>query len=92
MYFMAAWNAWSADVTCQRSGIDHPAGGRHRGDQAGPVQGWDIVRLDDDPDLNPKFAGERKIALIMGRHSHDGAGAVGHQDIVGNPDGSSSRH
>ncbi len=31
------------------------------------------------------FFGKKKIALIMRRDRHDRAGAVVHQDIIGNP-------
>ena len=34
----------------------------------------------------PYFVGELKVALVVRRHAHDGAGAVVHQDVVRHPD------
>ena len=47
----------------------------------------DAIRAGDDrDDRQAVFDGEGKVARIVGWHGHDRAGAVGHQDIVGNPD------
>ena len=35
----------------------------------------------------PILAGEREVALVVRRHGHDRAGAIGHQHVVGDPDG-----
>ncbi len=42
--------------------------------------------MDDRHDAEPKFPGELEVALIMSRDTHDRAGAVAHQDIIGDPD------
>ena len=42
---------------------------------------------DDAPDLQAVLAGEGEVALVVRRHGHDGAGAVAHQHVVGDPDG-----
>ncbi len=43
-------------------------------------------RGDDSPDLEPEPLGELVVALIVGGHGHDRAGAVAGQDVVGDPD------
>ena len=40
---------------------------------------WMIGRLN--------FGGELKIARVMRRHGHDGAGAIAGENVIGNPDG-----
>ena len=50
------------------------------------VQVQNSLRLDDRDDLQPELARESEIALVVRRHSHDGASAVGHQHVVGDPD------
>ncbi len=46
-----------------------------------------VPRLDDGGDRKVVFDGELEVALVVGRHGHDGAGAVGGEHIVGDPDG-----
>ena len=46
-----------------------------------------IHRTDDRPNRDAIFRAEFKIALIMRRHRHDGAGAVAHQHEIRHPDG-----
>ena len=51
------------------------------GGAAAPVGGRD--HLDDG---HAELLGEREVALVVRRHRHDGAGAVGRQHVVGDPD------
>ena len=44
--------------------------------------GWLLDRRDRQAEL----AGELEVALVAARHRHDRAGAVAHQDVVGDPD------
>ena len=46
-----------------------------------------IFGLYDDLDGQIVFAGKIKIALVVRRDGHDGAGAVFHQHEIGGPDG-----
>src|SRR5207302_10334275 len=52
-------------------------------------RGWFAFapRQDDHPDLDTVFLSELVIALIVCRHAHDGAGAVLHYDVIGDPNG-----
>ena len=52
-------------------------------------RGWFAFapRQDDHPDLDTVFLSELVIALIVRRHAHDGAGAVLHHNVVGDPNG-----
>ena len=34
-----------------------------------------------------EMTGKSEVAAVVGRHGHDGAGAIAHQHVVGNPDG-----
>ena len=43
-------------------------------------------RRDDLADLDAVLLGERVVALVVGGHGHDRAGAVLHQHVVGDPD------
>ena len=38
-------------------------------------------------ELEPYFFGEFQVALVVGGDAHDRAGAVVHEDVVGDPDG-----
>ena len=42
--------------------------------------------LDHLNDGEVELLREGEVALVVGRHRHDGAGAVGRQDVVGDPD------
>ena len=42
--------------------------------------------MDNDADGQIELAGKFKVALVVGRHRHHGAGAVAHQHVIGNPD------
>ena len=44
-------------------------------------------RLDDQFDREIEFCGERQIALVMRRNSHNRARSVGGQNVVGDPNG-----
>ena len=44
-------------------------------------------RFDDLHDGEPEFAREFEVAGIMAGHSHDGAGAITNEDVIGDPDG-----
>ena len=44
------------------------------------------VRLDDDHDRQAELPRELEVALVVGGHRHDGAGAVLAEDEVGDPD------
>ena len=37
-------------------------------------------------DRQPELAGELEVAFVAARDGHDRAGAVAHQDVVGDPD------
>src|SRR5213080_2863737 len=41
----------------------------------------------DEADLQPVLLREFVVALIVRRDTHDGAGAIVHQDVISNPDG-----
>ena len=45
------------------------------------------VRLDDLKNGKVKLSGELEVAGVVSGDSHDGSGAVGHHDVVGDPDG-----
>ena len=68
------------------AGVDHDAGSLAgaavmvAGSSASPC------RLDHDLQRKAVLAGELEIALVVGRHRHDRAGAVIHQDEVGQID------
>ena len=40
-------------------------------------------------DLTAELPGKLPVAVVVGRNGHDGAGAVGGQDVVGDEDGDS---
>ena len=44
-----------------------------------------IGGLLDGGDVQPELASELEVALVAGGHGHDGAGAVTHQHVVGDP-------
>ena len=44
------------------------------------------IRVDHDLDRQSVLARELKVALVMGWHCHDGAGAVAHQHVICDPD------
>ena len=46
-----------------------------------------IRRGDDGADFDAVAGGEVEVAPVVGRHGHDGPRAVGHQHVVGDPDG-----
>ena len=64
-------------------GVDHDAGVVLEGE--GLL--LHVAALDHLDDLAAEFLGKLPVAVIVGRDGHDGAGAVGHQDIVGDEDG-----
>ena len=43
--------------------------------------------MDDRSNGQFILTGKREVALVMRRHSHDRARAIGHQDIIRDPDG-----
>ncbi len=43
-------------------------------------------RLLDRWDGQAELGGELEVSFVAARHGHDGAGAVAHQDVVGDPD------
>ncbi len=53
----------------------------------GWLLGGRIERRDNAADRDGILRGEFKVALIVRGHTHDGAGAVVHEDVVGHPDG-----
>ena len=55
--------------------------------QGGAVQRLLPRRLDHHPHRQAVLAGELEVALVVGGHGHDGAGAVLQQHVVGGPDG-----
>ena len=69
----------------QEAGVDQRAGG-HIG-KGSLVQVGRGVALDHLDDGQAELLGKLPVTGIMGRHGHDGAGAVGGQDVVGNEDG-----
>ncbi len=46
-----------------------------------------VRRFDDADDRQLEGAREREVARVVRRDGHDGAGAVAHQDVVGDEDG-----
>ena len=63
-----------------RAAVPVPGLGHHRS-----VEGR-ALGLDDHPHGQPVLAGELEVALVVGRHRHDRAGAVAHQHEVADPD------
>src|SRR5207253_8288774 len=53
---------------------------------AGAVTRSGLARRDDPHDRQPEHFSKLKIALVMSRYRHDGAGAVLHEHVVGDPD------
>ena len=53
---------------------------------AAPAAG-DPRRLDHGDDGQAVELREILVALVVGGHGHDGAGAVAHQHVIGDPDG-----
>ena len=45
------------------------------------------LRRDDLDDRDRELGRELEVALVVGRHRHDGAGAVAHEHVVADPDG-----
>ena len=64
------------------AGIDGDSLRRFRGLQI--VGG--TVAADHLHDGQVEFPGEFKIPVVVARHAHDGAGAVAHQHVIGDPD------
>ncbi len=48
---------------------------------------WDVAALDHLDDGQAELLGELPVAGVVGGHGHDGAGAVGRQDVIGDEDG-----
>ena len=69
----------------EEAGVDQRTGG-HVGEGSLVEVGGGIA-LDDLDDGQAKLFGELPVAGIVGRHGHDGAGAVGSQNVVGDEDG-----
>ena len=44
-----------------------------------------IVALDHRDDRQAELAGELEVAVVVRGHGHDGAGAVAHHHVVGDP-------
>ena len=75
----AVWQA------VERAGVDHRAGlGQRLGHLVG--RGGAAGDLVDEADGQAILARELEVALIVGRDGHDCAGAVAHQNVVGDPD------
>ena len=70
----------------QRPGVDHRPVGDHRFRHRRAVERRGPGRLNDRAHRQAVGAGKGEVARVMGRHRHDGAGAVGHQHVVGDPD------
>ena len=80
-------------------GLERLAGRRQAVEPAGvhhdPVAGVGLAqraprargRRDHLDDRQAVLRGELEVALVVRRHGHDGAGAVGHQHVVRDPDG-----
>ena len=47
----------------------------------------DIAALDHLDDGQAELRGELPVALVVAGHAHDDAGAVAHEDVVGNEHG-----
>ncbi len=72
-------------LTIPRTGVDQGAVVRRRRRQR--VSGRRrFARADDDADRQLILAGKLEVALVVGRHRHDRAGAVFRQDEVRHPD------
>src|SRR6266700_8380010 len=52
----------------------------------GRVAWFLIYSANDFANGDAELASKFKVALVMGRHTHDGTGTVAHQHIVGDPD------
>ena len=71
----------------QRPGVDHDAFlGPGLFQVVGAADGT-VRRLDHQHDRQVELFGELEVALVVRGHGHDGAGAVAHHHVVGNPDG-----
>ena len=72
----------------ERAGVDEHAGLLEdlRGLAVEPLSGL-VGRRDDRADGDAVALGELEVAGVVGRHGHDRARAVVHQDVVGDPDG-----
>ena len=59
----------------------------HRSAIAGKALGIDAGRrLNDGANFQTELLRELKVARVMRRHGHDGAGAVAHHHVIGDPD------
>src|SRR5215469_9833796 len=78
--------AWCLDVVAVRVEGSRPARG-------GRLRGYAVLRTpvgrggDDSSHRQGEFTSEVQVALIVGGHRHDGAGAVPHEDVVSHKDG-----
>ena len=70
----------------ERSGVDHRPVGDHRLGHRAAVERRRAVGLNHRAHRQAVGAGEGEVTLVVRRHRHDGAGAVGHQHVVGDPD------
>ena len=68
------------------AGVDQDAGAGVGLGHGGGVELGRILGLDDGADRQVEGARELEVALVAKGHRHDGAGAVAHQDVVGDPD------
>ena len=69
----------------QEVGVDERAGGHVGEGLLVEVAGHSA--LDDLDDGQAELLGKLPVAGVVGRHGHDGAGAIGCQDVVGDKDG-----
>src|SRR6476646_3117163 len=70
----------------RRKAVDHRGINRDSGARiaGGCFSAW---WHDDIENRKAKFAGKFEVALVVRRHAHDRAGAVTHQDVIGDPNG-----
>ena len=69
----------------EEAGVDQRAGGNVG--EGSLVEVRRRSALDDLDDGQTELLGELPVAGVVGGHGHDGAGAVGCQDVVGDKDG-----
>ena len=67
----------------QEAGVDHDAGIVLEGEGAL----GNVAALDDLDDGQTELRGEVPVSLVVAGHAHDDAGAVAHEDIVGDEHG-----
>ena len=79
-------NRLTARSAGQRARIDQSSLGRDSSLHDGNLNRFHVIGLNHDLDRQIEFASKLEITLIMCGNCHNGARAVGHQHVIGNPD------